>query len=453
MITSKRRRQCTRPTHRPKVDLVVQLHSPLAVTRWGQMEMWHLVFDAKRSELSSWTRCSLDSEEAKRPRLEVMAKASSSSSRVSNNGSREVAKVMVEEVEPGHHHNHHTQRVVEERAVVAASEDAKATLERGQEQAWFHASTNASTIFDDFPDADVLYESKPEWRFDPLLAVTAACFVEIFSGSGILTLALTFLCLPALRPWDSASGPKYDVLKEGFLLEKLALLGYLSGTHLGTPCISFSWSRTPQVRGLRYLMGYPWLNERQQRQVDDGNNLAEWSFKFCMIMHSVGCYFSLENPFPSWIWCLAWARALWSMPGVCFFLITFQSYGTPWYKLTGLLTNLPTGRWLDIGETNEKCRVQLRGTFTWKGEEIMKTSVAAEYPVEFGHNYAVCFDASLEMKQAAIERGDPVPMSDKKLDCGALNGALPWELEPGVIEDMEYLACPDIKCPYVTQGQ
>jgi len=180
------------------------------------MEMWHLGFDAKPSELSSWTRCSLDSEEAKRPGLEVMAKAStsssganSSSSGVSNNGSREVAKVMGEEVEPGHHHHHHTQRVVEERAVVAASEDAKATLERGQEQAWFHASTNASTIFDDFPDADVLYESKPEWRFDPLLAVTAACFVEIFSGSGILTLALTFLCFPALRPWDSASGLKY----------------------------------------------------------------------------------------------------------------------------------------------------------------------------------------------------------------------------------------------------
>ena len=57
------------------------------------------------------------------------------------------------------------------------------------------------------------------------------------------------------------------------------------------------------------------------------------------------------------------------------------------------------------------------------------------------------------MKKKAIENGDLVPMSDKKFDSGDLDGILPWEMEQGVIEDMEYLNCPDIKCPYVAQGQ
>ena len=145
-------------------------------------------------------------------------------------------------------------------------------------------------------------------------------------------------------------------------------------------------------------------------------------------------------------------RSLWAAAGVAFHLITFQSYHTPWYKLTGWITNSPTGRWLDIGETDTKCNIQLRGQFWWKGSWIFKTSVAAEYPVSFGTNFAIQHEAALTMKEQALREGRPVPMADKLFDSGALAGKLPWEMGPGQIQDMEYLDCPDQKEPYVCQG-
>ena len=65
----------------------------------------------------------------------------------------------------------------------------------------------------------------------------------MFSGAGVMTMALHLLSVPALRPWDVGAGEKWNVLTEGGVLIRLAEDNRLGGSHIGTPCISFSWAR------------------------------------------------------------------------------------------------------------------------------------------------------------------------------------------------------------------
>ena len=143
-------------------------------------------------------------------------------------------------------------------------------------------------------------------------------------------------------------------------------------------------------------------------------------------------------------------RALWALVGVVHTLVTMQTYGTPWYKLTGFLHNVPTFACLDLGESEEKCAVQLRGTLKWQGKEIMKTSVAAEYPVTIGMNYAIAYKAA-ELLRLRSKHG-VMPHPSKSEDSGVMDSTCPWEQWPGTPRDLNYLECPDLKFPFVPQG-
>ena len=187
-------------------------------------------------------------------------------------------------------------------------------------------------------------------------------------------MAITWLNIPAMRHWDVASNEKHDVLKHGSVLMRLVAEGYINGSHLAVPCNSLSWARHPQLRSILAVYGVDNLNPRQHRKVEDGNKLVKWSTQFCAWLHSHDGYFSIENPFPSWFWCMPEVRQPWCMKGVIHVLVTFQEYFTPWYKLTGLLTNLPTGYTLDLLESNVAAKIQLRGHFEWHGQRLMKTS-------------------------------------------------------------------------------
>ena len=125
----------------------------------------------------------------------------------------------------------------------------------------------------------------------------------------------------------------------------------------------------------------------------------------------------------------------------------------PWYKLTGVLSNLPLAWYSDVGESEQPAVVQLRGTFVWQGQEVMKTSVAAEYPVDFSTSYGVVYEGSEKMKDAALAVGAPVPMASKLWDSKAFETPTPWEHQPGVLVDTSYLDCPDQKHPFIPRGQ
>ena len=76
-------------------------------------------------------------------------------------------------------------------------------------------------------------------RIEKPLPVQAQCCLEIFSGLGILSLALVFSRLPTIKPWDTLNGPQFDVLQFGHLIIQLVLLGHLFYVHLAPPANPF----------------------------------------------------------------------------------------------------------------------------------------------------------------------------------------------------------------------
>ena len=197
---------------------------------------------------------------------------------------------------------------------------------------------------------------------DPLLRVPGRSFVEFFSGSGSLTIALSWIQVPAMKPWDIGRGERWNVLRHGHVLVSLVEFEYVGGSHIATPCISVSWARQPQIRSLQEIYGIEKCKShpRQGKQISEGNDLILWSAQYALCLHRHKCWFSIENPFPSWLWCFSEIRHLWTHQGVIHTLVTFQSFGTPWYKLAGVLHNLPLGHTMDIGESEIPATVQLR---------------------------------------------------------------------------------------------
>ena len=79
----------------------------------------------------------------------------------------------------------------------------------------------------------------------------------------------------------------------------------------------------------------------------------------------------------------------------------------------------------------------------------MKTSVAAEYPVSFGTNYAIAYKAAVLMKEASV---DGTPRPSKCDDSGIFDTVVPWEDAAGMPTDLSFLDCADVAVPFVPQG-
>ena len=94
--------------------------------------------------------------------------------------------------------------------------------------------------------------------------------------------------------------------------------------------------------------------------------------------------------------------------------------------------------------------MQLRGTFRWQGKEMMKTSVAAEYLVTIGMNYAIAYKAA-ELLRLRSKHG-VMPHPSKSEDSCVMASTCPWEQWPGAPLDLNYLECPDLKFPFVHEG-
>ena len=148
--------------------------------------------------------------------------------------------------------------------------------------------------------------------------------------------------------------------------------------HFGTPCRSFTWARQPQLRSAAWIMGLPSLSEEQRRLVEDGNSLIGWTMKCCWLLRSVSALFSVENPFPSWIWVFPATLELLSCNDTILTLATFQSYGSGWYKLTGVMHNTSTLHRLDLLEPAEKAEVILRGQLEYDGKLEFAIALACE---------------------------------------------------------------------------
>ena len=81
------------------------------------------------------------------------------------------------------------------------------------------------------------------------------CFLECFAGGAIFTLAIMFRCIPAIRPWDSKYGKKYDVLRHGHIIPAAIADGRVGMVHMGTPCQSMTLARFPQLHSWQSVWG------------------------------------------------------------------------------------------------------------------------------------------------------------------------------------------------------
>ena len=82
-----------------------------------------------------------------------------------------------------------------------------------------------------------------------VLRVSGQFCAELFCGDAAITLSLTFESAPCICPWDRAYGVQCDVVAHERAFFALADDGRLMLVHLGVPCQSLTWARTPSVPG------------------------------------------------------------------------------------------------------------------------------------------------------------------------------------------------------------
>ena len=249
-----------------------------------------------------------------------------------------------------------------------------------------------------------------------MLMVEGELFLEVFSGSGIVSLGMMLAAVPLWRPWDVKYGEPFCVQQHGWLLLKMAEQGKISSCHMGTPCGSGTMARDVQLRSWEEPYGVIGLGTYHAEIVKVGNRLIEFSVKFCTALWKGGSYFSIENPWPCWTWVHPWMVALWKLTGVIFTTFVMQRFKAPYEKLSGLLHNYPFGWMLGRMRDHSAAVTPLRGKVKVGNEWVFRTRLAEVYPMDFGTQYGQMAAKSLEYRKRCIQQHLPVRMTDASMD-------------------------------------
>ena len=205
--------------------------------------------------------------------------------------------------------------------------------------------------------------------------VEGTFFIEVMAGECIITLGALLRRVPCLKPWDLVFGEAWNVLTHGQILMDLAEKGRIDA-FLGMPCQSFTHARIPALRDAEFPEGKPGLSTRQQDLVDTGNRLAAWTLAFITALHAAHRYFTVENPYMSWLWWLpAWIEFK-KLTGVIATVLQQRCYGWITRKDTILLHNSPELHVL--GTSDVECpnsKVVLRGLCMYEGKAVFKTKL------------------------------------------------------------------------------
>ena len=274
------------------------------------------------------------------------------------------------------------------------------------------------------------------------LPVAGEMVLECFCGEAALTLGLVMSNVPCIRPWDSKFGEAFNVLVQGWIILNLILDLRICAAHFGTPCKSFTWARWPQLRSAHHPLGLPGLGEKQQLLVNLGNDLLTFTIKCCMALHSVACYFSIENPERSWMWLMEDTIMLSQSDGIELARFLFKDFGVPFFKPTLMLHNTPTLHLLSVPVEPWPGRcIPLRGKVWWNGAWEFRTKVAEAYPPALGARYGALLRQSLDLRNQALAAGNPVPFAARE-GAFRLEGLLSqaeWDLQEGLEDEGEQL--------------
>ena len=96
-----------------------------------------------------------------------------------------------------------------------------------------------------------------------------------------------------------------------------------------------------------------------------------------------------------------------------------RQWGTPWWKETLLLHNVPQyHRLLHTDQVLQPPEIVLRGKVFWEGQMVWRTSLSQEYPPGMCTEMASLLEASLVQRDDALACGTAVPHADLLRDFG-----------------------------------
>ena len=213
-------------------------------------------------------------------------------------------------------------------------------------------------------------------------------FWELFAGFCGLSLAISAAMAGAaivIEPLDAYRGD--DLLQDETFNKttRKCRMDNVTWLHMAPPCRTFTKARRSDKHGtvktLRTLER-PEGDPNSQETVE-ANLLASRCAMLAIQQWKSRQFFSIENPWESFLWELKLMKKVRALPGTKLVYLDQCAYGSQHMKPTGVLTNAP---WLFEGDTCAKARphdhVVLEGkVWSYKSEAwVWYTSEAAEYP-------------------------------------------------------------------------
>lgn len=221
-------------------------------------------------------------------------------------------------------------------------------------------------------------------RIHSMVSYLPLFVLELFSGSGRLTLRIEREGLAALDAFEIYNGWEFDLCRpqtQALVLE-LARAGLLWYIHAGLPCTVWSRAR----HGIRNF-------EKARAREAVAVELTMFVAALFRIQSRKGWYWSIENPATSRLFEFRPVVELFGLPHVIWFKWDMCAYGEAYKKPTGLLTNLAPlqvlarrccGGHKHVQLVGREKYVTTSGTQKWRN----KTSAAGECPLSLTRLWA-----------------------------------------------------------------
>ncbi|CAE8715533.1 unnamed protein product [Polarella glacialis] len=202
-------------------------------------------------------------------------------------------------------------------------------------------------------------------------------FLELFSGSGVLTTAFKQAGCNVLPACEILNGVQFDLTRHSTQEALLRLLrtGRIWYVHMGTPCTVWSRAR----HGLTNMA-------RARAKEIVGVELALFSVAVARLASSLNIWWSIENPRSSRLWNFHPVSELLQLPHTHWFHWDMCMYDSPNKKPTATMTNCPSLAGLARACQGGHKHMVLRGTERVRlldGLTVTrnKTAGAGVYPV------------------------------------------------------------------------
>lgn len=239
--------------------------------------------------------------------------------------------------------------------------------------------------------------SKPSIPLQRHASVFPVCrgkvFLEIFSGGGTLTKAVSDGGMSVVEPIDYLNGPHCDVRRKATqdLIMSWLKKGVFGFVHLGTPCTIWSQAR----HGVKE-------SHQTRCKEEDGLEMALFSAKIISLCQKMRIPFALENPGRSRLF--GFEPLLRAVHSGEHWFVNFDmcQYGEPWKKNTTIVTSFQPLSQLARSCNHHSHEVWLKGKVQVKKPDgsaryVNRTALAGAYPRQLVVAYSKILSQHLDL--------------------------------------------------------